>query len=66
MDPWVELKIAQIDEDMVYAAIGAYDPEAFGLYIQNERQRLTEIVKSCDSEEDKFYREMELAKVSLR
>lgn len=40
---WVDQHIAAIDEDSVYASIGAYDPEAFQQYLANERERLTAI-----------------------
>lgn len=42
---WVQkiLDKIQADEDNLYAAIGAYDPEAFTAYVVNEYRRLTEI-----------------------
>lgn len=40
---WVQDHIAKIDEDAVYASIGAYDPDAFAAYLRLEKERLTEI-----------------------
>lgn len=40
---WVDGKLDEINEDAVYASIGAYDPEAFKDYCRNEKDRLTEI-----------------------
>ena len=40
---WVNKTIAKIDEDQVYASIGAYDEEAFKGYLILERVRLEEI-----------------------
>lgn len=54
---WVEMQLAQIDEDKVYASIGAYDPEAFKAFISNERTRFEGIEKMCNTPEDQQYRE---------
>ena len=40
---FVNQVIGGIDEDKVYASIGAYDPEAFAAYLQNETERITKI-----------------------
>lgn len=44
---WVDqtmVKVAE-KEDEIYASIGAYDPEAFASYLQNERDRLSQIAR---------------------
>lgn len=38
---WLDSQLAKIDEDQIYASIGAYDPEAFQAYLGLETARLT-------------------------
>jgi hypothetical protein len=40
---WVDSCLDKIDEDAVYASIGAYDPEAYAAYFRLEKERLTGI-----------------------
>ena len=40
---WVQEMLAKIDEDAVYASIGAYDLEAFSSYVALEKERLERI-----------------------
>jgi len=62
---WVELQLSQIDEDGVYASIGAYDPEAFAAYKELERQKLEKIEQCHDTLEDRMFRDRELARASF-
>lgn len=40
---WLKCKMNEINEDDVYASIGANDPEAFKAYRRNEKEKFTKI-----------------------
>lgn len=40
---WLDKQLAKIDENGVYASIGAYDPEAFAKYLEIRKEELTKI-----------------------
>lgn len=60
---YVEKKLAEINEDAVYASLGAYDPGAFAAYVELRRMDLETIEARCNSEEDQAYRDRYVGRV---
>lgn len=44
---WLDKQLAKIDENDVYASIGAYDPEAFQKYLEIRKAELIRVAQEC-------------------